>query len=79
MRQTLRTGIVLSAALALAQEDLVGAIGAFLGEHQRCGELDGGLTHVTADTCVVWVSCSGCGAGLRRWFEAAEEPKADGP
>jgi hypothetical protein len=62
MRQTLKTPIVLPAALVLA-EDFAGALGAFLGEHRYCGEFDGNVTETR-----VWMSCSGCGATLHRGF-----------
>ncbi len=50
--------------------DVLGALIAFVAEHRRCGELDGGL-----DSGVVWLACSctarlahpaGGGPGLRR-------------
>ena len=38
--------------------DLLAALDAFLQEHRRCGDLDGGV-----DDCVVWMSCE-CGPGI---------------
>ncbi len=35
-------------------------LGAFLNEHRRCGELDGGV-----DGNIVWFGCE-CGAGIAR-------------
>ena len=75
MRQTLKTPIVLPAVLVLA-EDFGGALGAFLGEHRCCGKLDGNLTGTTAGT-QVWMSCSGCGAALRRWFPIDDGQKSE--
>jgi hypothetical protein len=40
--------------------DLLAALDAFLQEHRRCGELDGGV-----DAELVWMSCE-CGAQLAR-------------
>jgi hypothetical protein len=37
---------------------LLNALDAFVGEHRRCGDLDGGL-----DNGVVWLACS-CGAQI---------------
>lgn len=71
MRQALRTGIVLPAAVVLAP-DVVVALNAFRGEHQHCGDLDGGVADVRADAYLVWMSCAGCGARLRRWFGTDE-------
>ncbi|PYM90210.1 MAG: hypothetical protein DME04_23830 [Candidatus Rokuibacteriota bacterium] len=75
MRQTLKTPIVLPAALVLA-EDFAGALGAFLGEHRRCGELDGSVADTTAGT-QVWMSCSGCGAVLHRRFSIDDGQKSE--
>jgi len=38
--------------------ELLGALTAFLDEHQRCGELDGGR-----DNGHIWLACS-CGAQI---------------
>ena len=38
---------------------------AFLGEHRRCGDLDGGVTDTGDGSAIVWMTCS-CGADLRR-------------
>ena len=75
MRQTLKTPIVLPAALVLA-EDFAGALGAFLGEHRCCGELDGNVTDTTAGTHV-WMSCSGCGAAIHRRFPIDDGQKSE--
>ena len=48
--------------------ELLGALTAFLDEHQRCGELDGGL-----DNGYVWLQCSCGGLIMQR---ASEPPKA---
>jgi hypothetical protein len=48
--------------------ELLGALTAFLDEHQRCGELDGGL-----DNGYVWLQCS-CGGLIMQ--PASEPPKA---
>ena len=66
MRQTLKTPIFLPAALVLAQ-DFAEPLGAFLGEHRCCGEIDGNVTE-TMDAAYVRVSCSRCGATVRRRF-----------
>jgi hypothetical protein len=42
---------------------------AFLQEHRRCGDLDGG-----ADGDVIWMSCD-CGAGIA---PAEQQPAPDG-
>lgn len=46
----------------------LGALVAFVAEHQRCGELDGGRDHG-----YVWLACS-CGAQIVH--PASEPPKA---
>ena len=75
MRQTLKTPIVLPATLVLA-EDFGGALGAFLGEHRCCGELDGSVTETAAGTRVQ-MSCSGCGAALHRRFPIDDGHKSE--
>jgi hypothetical protein len=40
--------------------DLLAALDAFLHEHRRCGQMDGGLEDER-----LWMTCS-CGAGLSR-------------
>ena len=45
--------------------DVLNALVAFVAEHQRCGDLDGGL-----DNGHVWLECS-CGAHI---VHPAEEP-----
>ncbi len=47
------------------------SLAAFLREHRRCGELDGGV-----DGARAWMSCE-CGAGLARWLPAKGNPVAD--
>ncbi len=75
MRQTLKTPIVLPVALVLA-EDFAVALGAFLGEHRCCGELDGNVTDTTSGT-QVRMSCSGCGASLHRRFPIDDGQKSE--
>ena len=75
MRQTLKTPIVLPAALVLA-EDFAGALGAFLGEHRCCGELDGNVAETTAGT-QIRMSCSGCGAAIHRRFPVDHGQKSE--
>jgi hypothetical protein len=43
--------------------ELLAALDAFLQEHRRCGELEGGV-----DDEVVWMSCE-CGASITRPVE----------
>jgi len=43
-----------------AMPDMLAALIAFVGEHRRCGDLDGGL-----ERGVIWLGCS-CGARLAR-------------
>lgn len=38
--------------------ELIAALDAFLQEHRRCGELDGGV-----DEDLVWMACD-CGGGI---------------
>jgi hypothetical protein len=45
-----------------AMDELVDALDAFLQEHRRCGEMDGGV-----DDGRVWMTCE-CGAGLCHWL-----------
>jgi hypothetical protein len=42
---------------------------AFLQEHRRCGELDGGVRDER-----VWMACDGCGAEMVR---PLDEPRPD--
>jgi hypothetical protein len=42
---------------------------AFLQEHRRCGELDGGVQNQR-----VWMACDGCGAEMVR---VLDEPRLD--
>jgi hypothetical protein len=49
-------------------EPLIEALAAFVAEHQRCGELDGGR-----DAGYVWLACS-CGAHIVQ--PISEPPKA---
>ena len=48
--------------------DLLARRVAFLGEHRRCGEMDGG-----ADEEWVWMTCT-CGAIISRTLEPAHRP-----
>jgi hypothetical protein len=50
------------------QPEPLGALVAFVAEHQRCGELDGGR-----DNGYVWLACL-CGAQIVH--PASEPPKA---
>ena len=53
--------------------ELLATLDAFLQEHRRCGDLDGG-----ADGDVIWMSCD-CGAGIAYPVEPAEQqPAPDG-
>jgi hypothetical protein len=55
--------------------DLLAALDAFMQEHRRCGELDGGV-----DEERVWMACD-CGAGITHpgWpAEPLDEPGAHG-
>ncbi len=45
--------------------DLLAALDAFIQEHRRCGELDGGV-----DGERVWMTCD-CGAGIAHPIEPA--------
>ena len=47
---------------------LLASLVAFLAEHQRCGEMDGG-----ADEERVWMTCT-CGAVISRTLEPAHRP-----
>lgn len=38
---------------------------AFLGEHRRCGDLDGGVDDEPGGY-VAWMTCDGCGAAMAR-------------
>ena len=44
---------------------------AFIAEHRRCGELDGGVTE--GAEARVWFTCGGCGARIVRSAEAGAE------
>jgi hypothetical protein len=46
--------------------DLLAALDAFMPEHRRCGELDGGV-----DGERVWMACD-CGAGIAHPVEPDE-------
>ena len=49
--------------------ELLAALDAFLQEHRRCGELDGGVEGER-----VWMACD-CGAALKRHLH--EPPRAE--
>ena len=51
---------------------LLGDLNAFLQEHRRCGELDGGVERGR-----VWMTCDGCGAGLSRSVGRADNLPAN--
>ena len=51
--------------------DLLTALDAFLQEHRRCGDLEGGV-----DDSVVWMACDG-GAGITHSVEPAESGLED--
>jgi len=54
--------------------ELLAALDAFLQEHRRCGELDGGV-----EDGRVWMACD-CGAGIVHAVQGAEPACAtDGP
>ena len=55
-------------SVMLCMPDMLAALVAFVDEHQRCGELDGGR-----DNGCVWLACS-CGAEIVQ--TASEPPKA---
>ena len=46
--------------------DLLTPLDAFLQEHRRCGELEGGL-----DRCHVWMACN-CGADIVHPIQPAQ-------
>jgi hypothetical protein len=48
--------------------DVLSALIAFVGEHRRCGDLDGGL-----EVEVVWLECT-CGAGIAHQAGPPAEP-----
>jgi hypothetical protein len=52
--------------------DVLAALVAFVAEHQRCGDLDGGK-----DNGQVWLACS-CGAQVVRPASAPPEATAEG-
>ena len=52
--------------------DVLNALLAFVAEHQRCGDLDGGR-----DNALVWLTCS-CGAQVAHPASASHPATADG-
>ncbi|HEV8454748.1 MAG TPA: hypothetical protein VGQ24_07650 [Gemmatimonadales bacterium] len=50
--------------------ELLAALDAFMQEHRRCGELDGGV-----DDGRVWMACD-CGAGIAHPVEAPKRRRA---
>ena|ERR1043166_150015 len=52
--------------------DVLNALLAFIAEHQRCGDLDGG-----GDNALVWLTCS-CGAHVAHPASASHPATADG-
>jgi len=64
------TGPTPRAVYCAAMDDLGSALAAFLEEHRRCGELDGGVEEDPADGATVWMACS-CGAPLARDVDRA--------
>ncbi len=51
--------------------ELLAALDAFVQEHRRCGELDGGV-----DSERVWMACD-CGAAITHRVEPAESGLED--
>ncbi len=61
-RRTFISGITLG---------LLAALGAFVQEHRRCGELDGGV-----DGCRIWMACD-CGADIVHPVEPPSSKQLD--
>jgi hypothetical protein len=55
--------------------DIGTALEAFFAEHERCGELDGGVEDQFAGYRV-WMSCLTCGAKLDRHFPDVDDDRA---
>ena len=56
-----------------AMRELLAALDAFLQEHRRCGELDGGVEHER-----VWMACE-CGADIVHSIAVADTVDPRGP
>ena len=59
------------------RDTVLAALSAFLVEHQRCGELDGGRDELTTGR-TIWLECS-CGGRIAQPAALPEAASIEGP